>query len=163
LCRTLYQWGLLALQCGQLEAAAASFEEILTIAPEEARLEPALARFGLAWVYAAQGKITQARQLGEQALAMLAAIGHREALQVRPRQPENSQEAARTSGEHSPIPPVKTRASRPPRAPSIEPMHERKRCTYISKARLARKLPSARAFKIERISPDRPEIPSRPV
>src|SRR5260370_30452922 len=83
LCRTLYQWGALALQRGQLEAAAATFEDILTIAPEEARLEPALARYGLAQVKAAQGRITEPRQLGEQALATLAATGHRQPLQVR--------------------------------------------------------------------------------
>jgi tetratricopeptide (TPR) repeat protein/transcriptional regulator with XRE-family HTH domain len=84
LCRTLYQWGLLALQRGQLEVAAATFEEMLATAPEGARLEPAQAQHGLARVAAALGQIGEARQLGEQALATLAAIGHREALQIRP-------------------------------------------------------------------------------
>ncbi len=79
----LYQWGMLALQRGQLEEAAASFEEILATAPEEARLEPALARYGLAQVAVAQGKIIEARQLGEQALSTLETMGHREAIQVR--------------------------------------------------------------------------------
>src|SRR5205823_11209056 len=83
LCRTLYQWGILALQRGQLEEAAASFEEILAIVPEEARLEPALAHYGLAQIAASQRNLTEARQLGEQALSVLEAMGHREATQVR--------------------------------------------------------------------------------
>ncbi len=83
LCRALYQWGGLSLQREQLEVAAAAFEEMLTTAPEGARLEPALAQYGLARVAAALGKRMEARQRGEEALAMLTATGHREAIQVR--------------------------------------------------------------------------------
>ncbi len=83
LCRTLYQWGVLSLRRGQLEVADAAFQEMLALTPEGALLEPALAHYGLAQLAASQGQIKEAHQHGEQALAALTAIKHREATRVR--------------------------------------------------------------------------------
>src|ERR1035438_2660928 len=69
---------------------------------------------------------------------------------------------ARTCGEFSPTPAVKTSESRPPRLASMAPISERKRCTYTSNASCARASPRLRAARTARMSPETPETPRSP-
>src|ERR1039457_860899 len=79
-----------------------------------------------------------------------------------PRNAKDSTAWARTCGEFSPTPAVKTSASRPPRLASMAPISERKRCTYTSNASCARTSPRSRAARTARMSPETPETPRSP-
>src|SRR5260221_10988602 len=79
----LYEYGFLYLNRQQIEAAEASFREMLTVLPAGDQDLIVLAQYGLAPVSAAQGKIQEARQLGEASVKALEAIGPRHAKEVR--------------------------------------------------------------------------------
>ena len=80
---TLYEYGCLYLDKQQPDAAESAFREMLTIIPEGSRDLMALAEYGLARVFAAQGNDFEARKLGEASLRALRMMGHRKADEVR--------------------------------------------------------------------------------
>jgi tetratricopeptide (TPR) repeat protein len=80
---SLYEYGNLYLELQQFDSAKRCFEDMLTIIPEGSQDLLALAQYGLAQVMAAQGKQVEARKLGEESIALLTAIGHRNINEVR--------------------------------------------------------------------------------
>jgi transcriptional regulator with XRE-family HTH domain/tetratricopeptide (TPR) repeat protein len=82
-CAALYDYGHVCLAEMQSGAAQASFEELLTSAPEDFQDFVALAQYGLARVAAAQGNFEEARLLGETSMEVLETIQHRDAGEVR--------------------------------------------------------------------------------
>ena len=80
---SLYEYGNLYLDLEQFDTAEKSFYEMLSITPEGGQDLIALAQYGLAQALAAQGKNEEARRLGEESVAILAAIGHRNVVEVR--------------------------------------------------------------------------------
>jgi tetratricopeptide (TPR) repeat protein/transcriptional regulator with XRE-family HTH domain len=82
-CCTLYDYGCIYLAEMQIETAKATFEDLLTTAPEDFQDFIALAQYGLARVAALQGDIREARRLGEVSLTTLDAIQYRDAGEVR--------------------------------------------------------------------------------
>jgi len=79
----LYEYGNLYLDQQHIEAAEAAFSEMLTIVPEGGQDLIALAYYGLARSAAAQGNTYEARKLGDGSVAVLEAMGHRKAKEVR--------------------------------------------------------------------------------
>jgi tetratricopeptide (TPR) repeat protein/transcriptional regulator with XRE-family HTH domain len=74
----LYECGNLYLEQQQIEQARTAFNEMCAATPEGARDLFALYHFGLARTAAAQGDLSEARKLGSQSVAELAAIKHRQ-------------------------------------------------------------------------------------
>ncbi len=68
---SLYEYGNLYLDLQQFISAEKSFHEMLSIAPEGSQDLLALAQYGLAQAFAAQGKKDEARKLGEESVAIL--------------------------------------------------------------------------------------------
>ena len=79
----LYEYGFLSLDRQQIEAAEASFREMLTVLPVGDQDLIVLAQYGLARVAAAQDNIEEARRLGEASVKALEAMGLRYAKEVR--------------------------------------------------------------------------------
>ncbi len=79
----LYEYGIFHLDQQHIEEAGANFREMLPMIPEGDQEQLALAQYGLARVALAQDSIQEARTLGEASLAVLNAIGHRNAQEVR--------------------------------------------------------------------------------
>jgi tetratricopeptide (TPR) repeat protein len=82
-CAALYDCGHIYLAERQVEAAKATFAEMLAIAPEGIHDIVAQAQYGLALVAAMRGDFKEARLLGETSVAVLEAIQHRDAGEVR--------------------------------------------------------------------------------
>ncbi len=79
----LYEYGNLYLNWRKLEAAAASFHEMLTAIPQGDQELAALAQYGLARIAAAYGNINEAHKMGEASATVLETMGHRNAKEVR--------------------------------------------------------------------------------
>jgi tetratricopeptide (TPR) repeat protein/transcriptional regulator with XRE-family HTH domain len=82
-CNGLYEHGSLYLDQQKIEAAEATFREMLMTIPEGGQDLLALAQYGLAQVAAIQGNIDEAKRLGEVSAAALEGMGHRKAMEVR--------------------------------------------------------------------------------
>jgi tetratricopeptide (TPR) repeat protein len=80
---TLYEYGCLHLDRQQPDAAELVFREMLTIIPEGSQDLMALAEYGLARAFSAQGKDLEARRLGEASIVALKTMGHRKADEVK--------------------------------------------------------------------------------
>ncbi|GAC1580663.1 MAG: hypothetical protein NVS4B1_14510 [Ktedonobacteraceae bacterium] len=80
---SLYEYGNLYLDLQHFDMAEKSFYEMLSIAPEGSQDLIALAQYGLAQALVAQGRNDDARRLGEESVATLTAIGHRNITEVR--------------------------------------------------------------------------------
>ena len=80
-----------------------------------------------------------------------------------PRSASPRQTAARVSGEFSPMPPAKARASSPPSSTRPAPIQWRMEATNTSMATCARRLPAAAASSRSRMSPEVPDIPASPL
>jgi len=83
LTNVFYEWGGLHLKQQQFEAAWAAFREARDIASEGNQDLHGVACYGLARVAAAQGNLDEARRQGQESLAILEAIGHYKAAEVR--------------------------------------------------------------------------------
>src|SRR5258708_15979073 len=79
----LYEYSTLHLNQQQVEAAEASFREMLTIIPEGGQDLIALARYGMALVAAARGYYDEACKLGEVTATNLGPIRHSTAIEMR--------------------------------------------------------------------------------
>ncbi|MBN2007663.1 MAG: tetratricopeptide repeat protein [Anaerolineae bacterium] len=83
ICGLLISQSELHLKRRYLNAATISLQQALKVSKENGTQDwTGLALFGLAQVAAEKGEMTQARQLGEEGLAVLQAIGHGDAEQV---------------------------------------------------------------------------------
>jgi tetratricopeptide (TPR) repeat protein/transcriptional regulator with XRE-family HTH domain len=80
---TLYEYGCLYLDKELPDAAELAFHEMLTIIPEGSQDLMALAEYGLARTFAAQGNELDARKLGEASVSALRMMGHRKAEEVK--------------------------------------------------------------------------------
>lgn len=79
----LYEYGTLYLDQQRVDAAEASFREMLTVLSKEDHDLLALAQYGLARVAAARDYFDAARKLGEESATALEAMGHNKAKEVR--------------------------------------------------------------------------------
>lgn len=83
ICFVLNEYGNLHLDLHQPDRAEKDFQEVLATAPKGGQDFIALAHYGLARVAGVKGKMEEARQWGEQSLAVLESIGRREAREVK--------------------------------------------------------------------------------
>ncbi len=83
ICICFYEYGNLYLQQKQIEAAADAFNEMLLSIPEGDQELLALAQYGLARVAANKGNLPEAQKVGKESADILAAMGHRNAQEVR--------------------------------------------------------------------------------
>jgi tetratricopeptide (TPR) repeat protein/transcriptional regulator with XRE-family HTH domain len=79
----LYEHGNLFLQQQQLGRAEKAFEEMLAVIPKGSQDLMALAQYGLARTFAAQGNIDEAQRLGEVSFTALEVMGHRATEEVK--------------------------------------------------------------------------------
>jgi tetratricopeptide (TPR) repeat protein/transcriptional regulator with XRE-family HTH domain len=79
----LYEYGNLQLDQHRIEAASATFRDMLATTPEENQDLVALAQYGLARTDAANGNTQDALKLVNSSLTVLEAMGHRKAKEVR--------------------------------------------------------------------------------
>jgi tetratricopeptide (TPR) repeat protein/transcriptional regulator with XRE-family HTH domain len=82
-CTALYEAGKIYLDQNDVQAAERAFRELLATAPKGSQDLIALAQYGLAAAAAVQGRIEEARQLGQSSLSTLEAMGHRDVPEVR--------------------------------------------------------------------------------
>ncbi len=78
-------WGEIHLKYQQLDAAASAFHEVLTLT-SGSRQDPQLiswAQYGLAKIAALRGDFMEARRLGTDTMAILEAMGHHKAKEIR--------------------------------------------------------------------------------
>ncbi|RAQ97130.1 hypothetical protein A4R35_16445 [Thermogemmatispora tikiterensis] len=78
----LYEYGNLCLFLRRFDDARNAFVEIISIAPRGGIDAIALAKYGLARVEASEGHLEIARQLANESVAILKALGHRSAKEV---------------------------------------------------------------------------------
>ncbi|GAC1373383.1 MAG: hypothetical protein PVS3B1_24810 [Ktedonobacteraceae bacterium] len=82
-CTALYEAGKIYLDQDKAQDAERTFQELLATVPEGAQELVALSRYGLAAAAAMQGRVQEARQLGQASITTLEAMGHRNAPEVR--------------------------------------------------------------------------------
>jgi hypothetical protein len=82
-CYILNEYGNLHLDQNLPDLAEKDFHETLTNAPEGGQDFIALAQYGLARVASINGRLKEARELGEQSIAALEGMGRREAREVK--------------------------------------------------------------------------------
>ena len=82
-CTALYETGKIYLDQQNAQAAERTFQELLATAPRGSQDLIALAQYGLAAAAALQGRLQEARQLGQASLVTLEAMGHRDTPEVR--------------------------------------------------------------------------------
>ena len=82
-CYILYEFGNLHIDQNQIEQAQNNFDEMLITAPEGGQDLIALAQYGLARVAGINGRLEEARQLGEQSVKALESMGRREVQEVK--------------------------------------------------------------------------------
>lgn len=81
---TLVEWGKLHLQQGVIHSAADIFTEALTVAQESGLRDlAALSLYGLAQAALAHGRAGEAQRRGQESLAILTALEHRDAPEVK--------------------------------------------------------------------------------
>lgn len=83
ICDNLKEWGEIQLKQQQIDAAGASFREMLSCVPEGDRELVSEAQYGCARVAEAQGDIREARRLGNASFDRLQTMGHQRASEVR--------------------------------------------------------------------------------
>ncbi len=81
--RALYELGNLHLKQQEIAEAEITFQEMFNTIPQGDLELHALSQYGFARLFAAQGNLQQARQLGESSAAAFEGMKHREAKQVR--------------------------------------------------------------------------------